>query len=114
MKWNTLYSSRIESMGHSDVAAMLKLAERPEIISFAGGLPDPEVFLMEEMKDIFAEVLSERGRAALGYGAGPSFYHNQSGKEHMRLCYSYVPDAQIEEGIRRLASLVSSVQGDDK
>ena len=51
---------------------------------------------------------------AVAYGAGPSFYHNQSGKEHMRLCYSYVPDAQIEEGIRRLASLVSSVQGDDK
>ena len=68
MKWNSLYSSRIQSMGDSDVAAMLKLAEKPEIISFAGGLPDPEVFLLEEMKDIFAEVLSERGRAALGYG----------------------------------------------
>ena len=37
MKWDTLYSSRIETMAHSDVAAMLKMAERPEIISFAGG-----------------------------------------------------------------------------
>ena len=68
MKWNTLYSSRIESMGHSDVAAMLKLAERPEVISFAGGLPDPEVFLLEEIQEIFKEVLAQRGRAALGYG----------------------------------------------
>ena len=68
MKWNTLYSSRIQSMGHSDVAAMLKLAERPEIISFAGGLPDPEVFLLEEIKEIFGEVLAQRGREALGYG----------------------------------------------
>ena len=68
MKWNTLYSSRIQSMGHSDVAAMLKLAERPEVISFAGGLPDPEVFLLEEIKEIFEEVLAQRGRAALGYG----------------------------------------------
>ena len=38
MNWNTLYSSRIDSMGHSDVVEMLKLAERPEVISFAGGL----------------------------------------------------------------------------
>ena len=68
MKWNTLYSSRIQSMGHSDVAAMLKLAERPEVISFAGGLPAPEVFLMEEIQEIFREVLAQRGRAALGYG----------------------------------------------
>ena len=39
MKWNTLYSGRIDSMGHSDVAEMLKMAERPDVISFAGGLP---------------------------------------------------------------------------
>ena len=68
MKWNSLYASRIDSIGHSDVAAMLKLAESPEIISFAGGLPDPEVFLLEEIKEIFAEVLAKKGRAALGYG----------------------------------------------
>ena len=48
MNWNTLYSSRMDSMGHSDVIEMLKLAERPEVISFAGGLPDPETFLLEE------------------------------------------------------------------
>jgi len=68
MKWNTLYSSRIDSMGHSDVAAMLKLAERPDVISFAGGLPDPAIFLLEEIKEVFEEVLAQRGRAALGYG----------------------------------------------
>ena len=68
MKWNTLYSNRIDSMGHSDVAEMLKLAEQPEVISFAGGLPDPETFLLEEIKETFKEVLDQRGRAALGYG----------------------------------------------
>ena len=68
MKWNTLYSSRIDSMGHSDVAEMLKLAEQPEVISFAGGLPDPATFLLEEIKETFKEVLAQRGRAALGYG----------------------------------------------
>jgi len=71
MNWNTLYSSRIDSMGHSDVVEMLKLAERPEVISFAGGLPDPETFLLEEIKDVFEEVFAQRGRAVLGYGPTP-------------------------------------------
>jgi 2-aminoadipate transaminase len=71
MKWNTLYSSRINSMGHSDVAAMLKLAEQPEVISFAGGLPDPTIYLVDEIKEIYEEVFSQRGRAALGYGPVP-------------------------------------------
>jgi len=55
-------------MGHSDVVAMLKLAERPEVISFAGGLPDPTTFLLEEIKDLYEEVLAQKGRVALGYG----------------------------------------------
>lgn len=68
MNWKTLYSSRIDSMGHSDVVAVLKLAERPEVISFAGGLPDPQTFLLEEIKEVFQEVLAQRGRAVLNYG----------------------------------------------
>jgi len=43
----------------------------------------------------------------VAYAAGPAFYHNRTGKEHMRLCYSYVPESQIEEGIRRLGRLLS-------
>jgi 2-aminoadipate transaminase len=68
MNWNNLYSSRIDSIGHSDVVAILKLAERPEVISFAGGLPDPATFLLEEIKEVFEEVVAQRGRDVLGYG----------------------------------------------
>ena len=68
MDWNSLYSGRIESMGHSDVSAMLKLAERPEVISFAGGLPDPDTFLLNETRAVFERVLAEKGTTALGYG----------------------------------------------
>jgi len=68
MDWNTLYSGRIDSMGHSDVVAILKLAERPEVISFAGGLPDPATFLLEEIREVFEEVVAQRGRDAFGYG----------------------------------------------
>ncbi|UCF81982.1 MAG: PLP-dependent aminotransferase family protein [Desulfobacteraceae bacterium] len=68
MNWHTFYSSRIDSMGHSDVVSILKLAERPEVISFAGGLPDPASFLLEEIKEVFEEVLAQWGRTVLGYG----------------------------------------------
>jgi 2-aminoadipate transaminase len=68
MNWNTLYSSRIRSMGHSDVVGMLKLAERPEVISFAGGLPDPDIFLLEEIREVFDAVFRKKGKVALGYG----------------------------------------------
>jgi 2-aminoadipate transaminase len=68
MNWNTLYSSRINSMGHSDVVGILKLAERPEIISFAGGLPDPATFLLEKIKETYEEVVAQKGHTAMNYG----------------------------------------------
>jgi len=67
-------------------------------------------------KEIDTEALLPRSieDASVAYGAGPAFYHNRSGKEHMRLCYSYVSDSQIEEGVRRLAHLVSEILVDTK
>jgi DNA-binding transcriptional MocR family regulator len=65
-------------------------------------------------KEIDTEALLPRAiaDASVAYGAGPSFYHNRSGKEHMRLCYSYVSESQIEEGIRRLGYLLSEILAD--
>ena len=48
--------------------------------------------------------------ASVAYAPGPAFYHNRTGKEHMRLCYSYVSASQIEEGVRRLGHLLSEFQ----
>ena len=68
MSWKNLYADRVNAMAHGDVAGMLKLSERPDVISFAGGLPDPNVFLLDEIREIFDAVFVEKGRAALGYG----------------------------------------------
>jgi 2-aminoadipate transaminase len=46
----------------------LKLTENPEIISFAGGLPAPELFPVAEFREAAGRVLSERGSQALQYG----------------------------------------------
>ncbi|QTX32083.1 PLP-dependent aminotransferase family protein [Aminithiophilus ramosus] len=59
-----------DRMGHfraSDIREILKVTADPEIISFAGGLPAPELFPIEELKTVTAEVLERCGREALQY-----------------------------------------------
>jgi 2-aminoadipate transaminase len=56
-------------MKASEIRELLKLTAKPNIISFAGGLPNPEAFPIEELKEITVEVLSEFGPVALQYGA---------------------------------------------
>jgi 2-aminoadipate transaminase len=46
----------------------LKVTERPDVLSFAGGLPAPEAFPVEAMARAHAEVLAKDGAAALQYG----------------------------------------------
>ena len=44
------YASRMNELKGSEIRELLKLTARPDIISFAGGLPAPELFPVEEMK----------------------------------------------------------------
>lgn len=69
MKWNTGFAHRVSAMGNSDVLKMLLLSERPDIISLAGGLPDPAIYLLDEISEVTRQVLEKDGRAAFGYGA---------------------------------------------
>ncbi|WP_069650981.1 PLP-dependent aminotransferase family protein [Caloranaerobacter ferrireducens] len=62
------YAKRMENIKASEIRELLKLTEKPEIISFAGGLPAPELFPVEEMKEITREVLEEEGERVLQYG----------------------------------------------
>lgn len=64
-----IYSTNIKGMKKSAIRELLKLTQRPEIISFAGGLPAPESFPIEQLKEISCEVLDQDGPAALQYGA---------------------------------------------
>lgn len=61
------FATRMEQMKASEIREILKITQRPEIISFAGGLPAPEVFPIEEMKRVNALVLDETGGEALQY-----------------------------------------------
>jgi len=61
-------ASRMERMKPSAVREILKVAEKPEIISFAGGLPAPELFPSEAIAAAHATVLAREPAAALQYG----------------------------------------------
>ncbi len=63
-----LYSRNALNMKRSLIRELLKLSRRPDIISFAGGMPDPQTFPVEELADISALVLREKGATALQYG----------------------------------------------
>jgi len=63
----TIFSRRIEATTVSAVREILKVTERPEIISFAGGLPAPELFPKEPMAEAFRGVILEEGEKALQY-----------------------------------------------
>jgi 2-aminoadipate transaminase len=65
---DSLLSSNIKGMKRSAIREILKLTQRPEIISFAGGLPDPTLFPTEELAEVTAEVLRNEGEIALQYG----------------------------------------------
>jgi len=65
--WEYRYAHRIQKMGSSVIRELLKLTEQPDIISFAGGLPAPEVFPLNEFQQACNTVLAEHGPQALQY-----------------------------------------------
>jgi len=61
------FAGRMSKIEGSAIRELLKLTARPEVISFAGGMPAPELFPVEEMKKVSVAVLDEQGRTALQY-----------------------------------------------
>lgn len=62
------YAKRMDNIKASIIRELLKLTQRPGIISFAGGLPAPESFPIEELIKVGKEVLEKTGSQALQYG----------------------------------------------
>ena len=63
-----ILSSNAKNMRRSAIRDLLNIANRPEIISFAGGFPNPATFPIEDLKSIMQEVLETEGASALQYG----------------------------------------------
>lgn len=66
--WDDRYALRTISMKGSAIRELLKITQMPDVISFAGGMPAPEIFPVEEFKQACIRVLDEHGPEALQYG----------------------------------------------
>lgn len=66
--WDYRYAQRTQRMKASAIRELLKLTEQPDVISFAGGLPAPDVFPVEEFRRACNYVLEHQGAQALQYG----------------------------------------------
>ena len=65
--WTQRFAQRTQRITASMIRELLKLTEHPDIISFAGGLPAPEVFPVEEVRAATERVLRDHGTTALQY-----------------------------------------------
>ncbi|HEU5374893.1 MAG TPA: PLP-dependent aminotransferase family protein [Ktedonobacteraceae bacterium] len=66
--WENFYAQRTRLLRPSSIRELLKVTQVPDVISFAGGLPAPELLPSEEVADATAEVLRSHGTQALQYG----------------------------------------------
>ncbi len=66
--WDYRYAQRTQRMTSSTIRELLKITEKPDIISFGGGLPAPEVFPIEQIAEACQRVLHDNGAVALQYG----------------------------------------------
>jgi 2-aminoadipate transaminase len=66
---DNLFSEMVNRSKRSAIREILKLTQQPDIISFAGGLPAPESFPIEDIRVITDQVLKNDGAAALQYDA---------------------------------------------
>lgn len=64
--WEPQYAARAERMRASEIRELLKLLERPDVISFAGGIPDPALFPAKEAQAAYADLLGDEATAGCG------------------------------------------------
>jgi 2-aminoadipate transaminase len=96
-----LYARRTLFLRSSAIRELLKVTERPEIISFAGGLPAPELFPIAALREASDKVLAENGQMALQYGS----------TEGYRPLREHIADQLMHQGVTATAENVLITTG---
>lgn len=65
--WTNRFAERMAHVRASEIRELLKLLDQPDILSFAGGIPDPVLFPAERIQSAYEDVLQEAGAKALQY-----------------------------------------------
>jgi 2-aminoadipate transaminase len=71
--WDQMLAQRTERMKSSVIRELLKVTMLPDVISFAGGLPAPELFPVRDFRDACSWVLEHDAERALQYGPTEGF-----------------------------------------
>lgn len=73
--WDGRYATRASRMAASEIRELLKILDQPNIISFAGGIPDPALFPRDAIAAAYARILGDPARAgvALQYSASEGY-----------------------------------------
>ncbi len=87
---NNLFADRMNNVHKSFIREILKVTEDPDIISFAGGLPNPRSFPVKEIGGAVSEVLSENGEEILQY----------STTEGYRPLREYIAQRYLKKGLK--------------
>lgn len=87
--WYASYAERTHGMKASEIRALFSVANRPEVVSLAGGMPFLEGLPMDVVADVTQRLLTERGTVALQYGSG-------QGDEALR---EHIVEVMAEEGV---------------
>ncbi len=74
MNWEHIFATRMKRMKASEIRELLKLLDQPDIISFAGGIPDPALFPTQAFQAALADALSPAKQAtALQYSVSEGY-----------------------------------------
>ena len=68
VNYEPLFSHNAKNMKRSEIRELLKLTAKPGIISFAGGLPAPDLFPIDDIKEMSRIIMEREGKTALQYG----------------------------------------------
>ena len=73
MDWTQVLASRSSRMKASEIRELLKLLDQPDILSFAGGIPDPALFPAAEFQRAYSDILAHEAEAALQYSVSEGY-----------------------------------------
>jgi 2-aminoadipate transaminase len=110
--WDHRYAQRTQRMGSSAIRELLKLTEKPDIISFAGGLPAPGVFPVEQFQEACKSVLQDYGAQALQYGTTEGYLplREQIARHSARYGIEVTPDnILITSGSQQALDLLGKI-----
>jgi 2-aminoadipate transaminase len=110
--WKSRYANRTLGIKSSAIRELLKVTQKPEIISFGGGLPAPDVFPVKRFEEACHKVLSEKGSQALQYGTTEGYQPLREMIAHNMSRYGIVATADnvlITSGSQQALDLIGKL-----